>query len=249
MTFTQRVRLPWALQSRDLAETEIVGTYDDALTRALTLAPRFRGERTICDSLPPVPDRPFLPASARLVVRAVAVLATILAAILFSSWDSIAAVMLAAAFGLAAAASGDRLGAASRGVVVRTGWAARAAPAVTVAVEVILVVVLTISALLISGGAAAGVLFAALAMIAAVAGFASRVGDAEIEACVAARETARGRRETTEHAVHRAIDALRTAHAADLARIAAEMGYPQTDGGDHAAIDVPETQPRMSVGA
>jgi hypothetical protein len=230
-------------------ETETVDSYDDALARAMTLAPMFRSERTICESFAPVESHPLLPASARVFARAVVVAtATTLALLLLPSLSAFA-VVLAAAFGLAAAATGDRVGATLRGILVRTGWPERAKLAATAAVDVTVVAILTISVALFTGTDLAGLAFTALVVIATAVGFASRIGDAEIEARAAAREAARNRRETTEHAVRGAINALRMAHAANLTQIAAEMGHPQILGDDDATFGTVDAHPGMSVGA
>jgi hypothetical protein len=58
------------------------------------------------------------------------------------------------------------------------------------------------------------------------------VGDAEVEARANVRRAARHKLAAAEHAVRRAVAALRTAHAADLARIAAELDGPISQSRD-----------------
>jgi len=79
-----------------------------------------------------------------------------------------------------------------------------------------------VSAWLVTTSALAGIGLAFL-MIASVAiGHMTRVGDAQSEARATARAEACRRLDDIQQAADRAVAALRAAHAADLARIAAE---------------------------
>ncbi len=196
--------------------------YAEALAQVMALAPRCRGERMVCDSLDAEAVRPMLPPGARWAANlGAAVLAAIAQAALAPAlaWQ---ALLVAACVGIAMSVAGDRIGATARGLVARDDWPARRALGGLAALDTVVAAVLVMAAPWVAG--IPMVVAAPLLLAAAGVGFASRAGDAETEARIAARVAAQGRRETAEHAARRAIAALHAAHAADLARIAAEMG-------------------------
>ncbi|MCZ7659376.1 MAG: hypothetical protein M5U07_16640 [Xanthobacteraceae bacterium] len=211
-----------------------VATYEDARANALALAPQVRAGRATCEAFPGSEARPMLPRSARLLARIGAAGAGAAGAMLLAPGAS-GALLLGAALGLALAATADRLGAALRGLAARREWPARAALAAACLVHATEAGALTIAgALLAQSTLAAGGLALITAGV-ATAGYATRVGDDELEMRAAMRKGARERLAAAEGAMRRAVDALQAAHAADLARIAAELGRPPEGAPDAGA--------------
>jgi hypothetical protein len=208
-------------QHRRGGKIELVASYDAAFARAVTLAPTFRADREAFEAIAPCKETPSLPAAARHVAHLVIVLAAAAASLLVGS-PTFGPVLLGAGFGVAAAFSGDRVGAAVRTATrkILSDPAALLAPIIAVAE----LAAISAAAALASGSAWSGLGLALLGAAAAVLGHATRVGDAEAEARESARRAARRRLEQSEQAIRDAVEALRAAHAADLARIASEMG-------------------------
>jgi hypothetical protein len=214
---------------------DIADAYDDARARALALVPVARSERVTVEAIAPVDGRRSIPPAVRLLAYTLAAAAAAGATSVATAAPS--AVGLAAAFGLATALAGDRIGAALRGIRARREWSGRAMLTSALLAHGIEAAVLVLAGGLVSGSPLAAAGLGVLALCMAAIGFASRIGDPELEARAALRAKARQRLDATEQDVRRAVEALQQAHAGDLARIAAEMGSPPPAGGRPASAD------------
>lgn len=150
-------------------------------------------------------------------------------------------VALAAVFGLAAAASGNRLGSALRALRAPSKRQ-RAALACALATSMAETGLVVISASLLSGSLLAGAGLAIVTIVAATISHATRIRDAEMEARAAVRAQARIRLDAAEHAAGRAVDAVRAAHAADLARLALAMDHSDNRSANARERDVADVE-------
>ncbi|KAA5598203.1 hypothetical protein [Blastochloris sulfoviridis] len=207
------------LDPRRGGQVEVLMPYETALSRAVTLAPTFRADRAAYEAIAPCRETPALSPLARHIT---AVVITLTAAVI--GWVAVSSpsgVALAAAFGLVAAVSGDRLGSAARHV--DAFLSNQMALAAVAAIEL---TALSAVAAVAAEDVLPGLALLVLGIAAAAVGYATRTGDAEADMREQARRTAQRKFERSEQAIRAALSSLRSAHAADLTRIASEMGHP-----------------------
>jgi hypothetical protein len=203
---------------------EILGSYKGALERAIALGPAVRAERAALEALPQLERVPARPPAIRRAALGAAIIAAAIGTPLFTSASSPPVLALGAAFGLASAAAGDRFGGALRRLAGPVPWRRRAALASAAALPVIEATLLACAAVLLTGSVLAGAALAAAAIALAFVSHATRKRDAEIETRAALHARIQQRLQATEQAMQDAMTAVRVAHAADLARVAGEMG-------------------------
>jgi hypothetical protein len=197
-------------------------TYQDALARAMALAPLVRSERAAYERIPPVMELR-TPSRARRRAVAGAIVAAGAGWALLATGPVPLAIALGAAFGLGAGAAGDRLGASLCTWRESAAWAAHIKHVPRVLTSAIEATVLCFAAGFVAHSILAGAGLALLAGIATRLGYAARLGVAAAEAHAVAGSAARRNVAVAEDTVSRAIAALRAAHAADLARLSAEL--------------------------
>ncbi|WP_315783329.1 MULTISPECIES: hypothetical protein [unclassified Bradyrhizobium] len=207
---------------RKRTEPELVVPYDAALERAVTLAPAFRADREALEAIAPCLETPALPPRVRGMALVVITGLCAISPVLVAS-ASVLSMLLGALFGLAISFSGDRIGAAVRLLSGSVGLDRSGLLGLSLAVAELAAVVS--GAAVASGSAWSATGLLTLAAAAAALGYLTRTADVHAEQRELARLIARRKLDHSEQAIRQAIDALRSAHAADLSRLAAQMGH------------------------
>ncbi len=233
--------------------TEIVRAYEDAYaearSRARALAPMLHAERAALESIPPVEGRPRVSPVFRGLAHAGVVVAAGAGSMLVAPPEPLT-IACGAAFGLAITAAGDALGTALRRIGARREWPARLCLAGAAFTHLAETAILAGAAGIVGQSPLAALGLGMLGAITAAIGHASRTDDAEVELRAAMRAAARRNLDAIEQAVWRDVDKLQTAHAADLARLAAEttppLAGPQTAHAADLARLAAETTPPLA---
>ena len=231
---------PEASPRLDSRATAALDSYEGTFAHALALAPTIRSERAALAAIPPVERRPALPDIVGYTVTFLTVAATAGGARVLAP-SSPLHMGLAAGFGLAAAASGGRLGRAIR-AWQRPAKRRRAVLALAVVARGVEIAVVIVAAALLAASLLAGFGLVLAATAAAIIAHRSRMHDVEMEARAAVREQARIRLEAAEQAAGQALDAVRAAHAADLTRLARAMDGSHHDGDSVGRVDTDQIE-------
>lgn len=205
---------------------DVTPGYQGSLARVMALVPAFRSARADFEAMPPVAERPALAPVVRPIMMSISIGIAVTGALTWAPRASWPAAALGAIFGIAAAASGDHLGAALRAVRDGGGWRERVVPIPAVLSRAAESVLVAVTAWLATKSVLAGFGLALLVSAATAIGYAAHIGHAAAELRAAARADAWRKVARSEQAIHHAVAVLRAAHAADLARITTEIDDP-----------------------